>query len=211
MMPVEPTILIAFLVASAAIVVSPGPDTVLIVRYTLTSGGRIGLITVAGVQLGLALHTVAAAAGLSVIVAASPVLFKSVAVAGAAYIAWLGIQGLRAGGAGLGLTTDGPAVGPHKAWRDALMSNALNPKVILLFLALMPNFVDVARGQTALQLAILGAALIAINIIWQVAIVAAAERMRRWLVTPQVAHGISVVTGLILLALAAGMIWSHVI
>lgn len=209
-MPVDPAVLIAFLVAASAIVVSPGPDTVLIIRYTMTSGGRIGMVTMAGVQLGLAIHTIAAAAGLSIIVAASPVLFKGVAIAGAAYIAFLGCQALRAGG-GLRLSGGGPPVGIHKAWRDAMTTNVFNPKVILLFLALMPGFVAVEKGNAAAQLAVLGAALIAINIVWQTALVAAAERMRRWLVTPSVARGISVVTGLILVALAAGIIWTHVI
>lgn len=210
-MPVDPTILIAFLVAASAIVVSPGPDTVLIIRYTMTSGGRIGMVTMAGVQLGLTIHTIAAAAGLSIIVAASPVLFKGVAIVGAVYIAFLGYQALKAGDGGLGLSGGGPPVGIHKAWRDAMTTNVFNPKVILLFLALMPGFVAVEKGNTAAQLAVLGAALIAINIVWQTALVVAAERMRRWLVTPSVTKGISVVTGLILVALAAGIIWSHVI
>ncbi len=210
-MPVDPAVLIAFLVAASVIVVSPGPDTVLIIRYTMTSGGRIGMVTMAGVQLGLTIHTIAAAAGLSIIVAASPVLFKGVAIAGAAYIAFLGYQALRGGGGELGLSGDGSPVGVHKAWRDAMTTNVFNPKIILLFLALMPGFVVVEKGDNAAQLAVLGAALIAINIVWQTALVVAAERMRRWLVTPTAAKGISVVTGLILVALAAGIIWSHVI
>ena len=210
-MPVDPAILIAFLIAASAIVVSPGPDTVLIIRHTMTSGGRIGMVTMAGVQLGLAIHTIAAAAGLSIIVAASPVLFKGVAIAGAAYIAFLGCQALKAGGGGLGLSGEGSPVGIHKAWRDAMTTNVFNPKVILLFLALMPGFVAVEKGNSAAQLAVLGAALIAINIVWQTALVVAAERMRRWLVTPSVARGISVVTGLILVALAVGIVWGHVI
>ncbi len=210
-MPVDPAILIAFLIAASVIIVSPGPDTVLIIRYTMTSGGRVGMVAMAGVQLGLAIHTIAAAAGLTIIVAASPVLFKGVAIVGGAYIAFLGYQALRAGGGGLGLTGDGPPVGIHKAWRDAVMSNVFNPKVILLFLALMPGFVVVEKGDTAAQLAVLGAAYIAINIVWQIAIVAAAEKARRWLVTPSVARGISIVTGIILIVLAAGMIWTHAI
>ena len=111
----------------------------------------------------------------------------------------------------MGLTGGGPPVGIHKAWRDAVMSNVFNPKVILLFLALMPGFVVVEKDNTAAQLAVLGAAYIAINIVWQVAIVVAAEKARRWLVTPSVARGISIVTGVILIVLAAGMIWTHVI
>ena len=96
-MPVEAATLGAFVIAVAAIVVSPGPDTMVILRYALASGRRAGFAAVAGVQLGLMVHTVLAVLGVSLIIASSPVLFKLVAVAGAAYLAWLGVQGFRGG------------------------------------------------------------------------------------------------------------------
>jgi len=212
-MPVELSILSAFLVAGAAIVLSPGPDTIVIIRYTMSSGKRIGMATVAGVQLGLVFHTLLAIFGITVIIASSETLFKGVAIAGAVYLAWLGLQGFLPGSStfSFGNGNDGSeGVSAHKAWRDAFMSNALNPKVIVLYLALMPNFVDIERGNTGAQLAVLGAALIGINIIWQTGLVIAADKARDWLGTPKVQKSVSWITGAILLFFAAAMLWANV-
>ena len=181
-MPVEPAVLGAFVVAVTALVMSPGPDTVLVLRYTLISGRRVGLATVAGVQLGLLAHTLAAVLGISLIIASSPALFKTVAVAGAGYLGWLGIQGLRGGGA-LGLGAGSAPAAMTTACRDAIICNILNPKVILLFLALFPNFVDARRGGVISQLLTLAAVLIAINVVWQAPLAWVADAVRRWLVT----------------------------
>src|SRR5512134_531989 len=96
-MPVEPGTLAAFALTAAAIVVSPGPDTFLILRSAL-AGRSAGYAAVLGVQLGLLVHTALAVFGLSLLIAHSPVLFDAIAVAGALYLAYLGIRGLRASG-----------------------------------------------------------------------------------------------------------------
>ena len=207
-MPVELAVLGAFVVAVTALVMSPGPDTMLILRYTLTSGPRVGLATVAGVQVGLALDNLLAVLGVSLIIASSPLLFKSVAMAGAGYLGWLGVQGLRGGGS-LSLQGGGPAIGTGKACRDAILCNILNPKVILLFLALFPNFVDTGRGNVSFQLITLAAVLIAINTLWQAPMVWAAEAVRRWLVAPAVARAMARGTGVILLTFALLMLYEH--
>jgi threonine/homoserine/homoserine lactone efflux protein len=154
-------------------------------RYTLTSGPKVGLAAVAGVQIGLAFHTLLAVLGVSLVIASSPPLFKTVAMAGALYLGWLGVQGLR-GGSILSLQNGGPVVGAGKACRDAILCNILNPKVILLFLALFPNFVDPGRTDVSLQLITLSAVLIAINVLWQAPMVRAAEAVRHWLVAPAI-------------------------
>lgn len=209
-MPVEPTTLAAFSLAVLAVVISPGPDTLLILRYALASGQRAGFAAVAGVQLGLVVHTTLAITGLSVLIASSPPLFKGVAVAGAAYLAWLGVQGFREEG-GLGLAADAQTVGVAKACRDALLTNVLNPKVILLFLALFPNFVVVARGDVTAQLLVLSATLIVINVAWQAPLAWAAEGVRRWLARPAIARAVSRATGVILIGFAALMLYEHLI
>ena len=201
----------AFIAASLAIVLSPGPDTMLILRYTMSSGQRTGLATVTGVQLGLIVHTVAAAVGLSLIIASSDVLFRAIAIAGAAYLAWLGLQGFRAGLLDVAAMTAGGSVSAAKRLRDAMLTNILNPKVILLFLALMPNFVIADHGQVPLQLAVLGIALIAVNTVWQVALAFGAEQARRWLGRPAIQRGVSRATGAVLLGFAALLLVEHVI
>lgn len=200
-MPVEPGILLGFLAAAVLLVVSPGPDTMLILRYTIGSGQRTGLATVAGVQAGLALHTLAAVVGLSLLIAATPWALRAIAAAGAAYLAWLGWQSFRAGV--VPLERVGAArVGAAKAFRDALLTNLLNPKVVLLFLALMPQFVTVGASPVPLQLAFLGLALIAVNSVWQAALALAADFVRRWLGRPSVQRAVSWATGAVLMLFA---------
>lgn len=207
-MPLDPAVLGAFIVAAAALVISPGPDTMLIIRYTLASGQRVGLATVAGVQLGLTVHTLAAVAGLSLLIVSVPALFRAIALAGAAYLAWLGLQSFRAGSVGLSGAADS-GVAWNKALRDAAVTNILNPKVIVLFLALMPGFLQPDRGNVPLQLVTLGATLIIVNVVWQTGLALAAEWARRWLSDAKVQRAISVATGAIFLIFAALMVWEH--
>ncbi|MCK5167591.1 MAG: LysE family transporter, partial [Rhodospirillaceae bacterium] len=79
MLPVDISTLVAFLLTVSVLVLSPGPDTIIILRYTISSGPRVGLMAVAGVQTGLVVHTLLAVFGVSVLIAASPILFKAVA------------------------------------------------------------------------------------------------------------------------------------
>lgn len=195
--------------AVLAIVLSPGPDTILILRYALTSGHKVGFAAVAGVQIGLMVHTLLAVVGISVIIASSPVLFRLVAIAGAAYLAWLGLQAFREGGLA---TLDGARrpVNAAKACRDAVLTNVLNPKVILLFLALLPNFVVIGRGDVPAQLVTLSATLIVINVAWQASMAWAANGIRRWLLRPRVQRMVSRVTGLVLLLFAGLLLYEHI-
>lgn len=205
---VEPATLAAFAITAAAIVVSPGPDTLIIVRSALTSGARAGLAAVLGVQLGLLLHTALAAVGITAVIASSKALFAAVAVAGAVYLAWLGWHGLAASGP-LAVAASAVAQPARTCLRQAMMTNILNPKVIILFLALYPNFVNVAAGGIGRQLAVLSAVLIAINVAWQAGLVWFAERARRWFNDGRAQLWISRVTGAILLLFAGAMLVEH--
>lgn len=206
-MLIDPPILGAFALAAAAIVLSPGPDTMLILRAALGAGRWAGFAAVAGVQIGLAAHTALAAAGVSAVIASSPPLFRMLAIAGAAYLAWLGVQGFRGSGR-LTLGRGAPA-GAGRACRDALLCNLLNPKVLVLFLALYPNFLDPARGSLAAQVAMLSAVLLLINVGWQSLLVIGADFARNSLTRPEVQRAIGRLTGVILLAFAAAMLWEH--
>ncbi len=210
-MPVEPATLLAFIVTILALVLSVGPDTLLIIRYTMSSGPRTGFATVMGVQLGLFSHTALAALGISLVIASSAIAFKAIAVAGAAYLAWLGIQGFRSGLINVEAMTRGGEVSPFKGLRDAMLTNLLNPKVIVLFLALMPNFVDPARGRVWLQLVTLGVALFAVNVVWQVGIMLVADRARLWLGRSSVQRAVSWSTSAVLFFFAAGLLVDHVL
>jgi len=205
MLAVEPSVLGAFVIAVAAIVVSPGPDTLIILRSAPSSGRGAGFAAVTGVQFGLLVHTLLAVLGLSLIVASSPTLLRVIAVAGAAYLAFLGVRGLGAAGAHA-LDVNRPPIGVAEACRDGALTNLLNPKVIALFLALFPNFVDPGRGHVPGQLATLAVTLIVVNTLWQAPMAWAAARARRWLAEPVWQRRLSRLSGAALLAFAGAML-----
>jgi len=212
MLPIDPTVLAAFAMASFAVTASPGPDTLLILHRSVSGGQRVGLATVAGVQVGLVGHTLLAVFGLSLVIVSSPVLFRAIAAAGALYLGWLAIRILRSGV----LEDDAEAAGRPSlralpAFRDAVLCNALNPKVILMFLALMPNFVDIERGSVPVQLAVLGALMIAINTVWQVPLSLGAEAAGIWLRRPTVKRVIDWVSGGVLAAFAILLVTEHLL
>ena len=179
----------------------------LIIRNTVTSGTSAGLATVTGVQAGILGHTILAVLGLSVLIVSIPALFKAVAVAGALYLGWLGIQSFRFHAIGIDAA---PAPATHfQSARDAMMTNLLNPKVIMLFFALMPGFVDPGRGQVPVQLILLAATLLLVNVAWQVPVALLARAIRPWLARPSVQRGVSRATGGVLLFFAVALFWEH--
>lgn len=202
---------LGFTLTAAAIVASPGPDTMLILRNSFMGGRRVGLYTVAGVQLGLVGHTLMAVLGLAALLAASPIAFKIIAICGACYLGYLGIQTLRSG-----IITGDPAqsgaarITAASAVRDATFTNLLNPKVILLFLALMPQFVDTARGHVSLQMLILSGWLLILNVIWQSPLALLAEVMRRVLLQPMAQRIVNWLTGAILLFFAGLLLYDYI-
>ncbi len=216
MFPTDPAVLAAFITTVIAIIISPGPDTIVILRHAINGGRGDGLAAVTGVQLGLVVHTALAVAGISLIVASSPMLFKGVTVIGAAYLAWLGLKSFKGGG---GLTLNKPGddnadatgAGAGRALREAALCNILNPKVILLFLALFPNFVDYGRGNVAEQLLGLSVILIVINIFWQAPMALAADALSRWLSNPAVRQNVNRASGATLIIMAALMLVQHLV
>ena len=181
----------------------------LVLRYTISSGRGVGSAAIAGVQLGLAGHTLLAVVGLSVVIASSPKLFTLIAIAGAIYIAWLGVQGIRMGVVRVG-EQHGVEISHAKAVRDAMFTNLLNPKVILLFLALMPNFVDVDRGHVMGQLVVLGITLIIVNTIWQLPLAIAADWIRNLLDQSRTQLIVNWTSGTVLIGIAIHMLIEHV-
>jgi threonine/homoserine/homoserine lactone efflux protein len=209
--PIDLATYSTFLLTASAIVLTPGPDTLIILRYALSSGRTVGLATVVGVQFGLVGHTLLAVFGISALIAASPVLFKVIAILGAAYIGWIGIQGFREHGL-LHVGAEGkPAVSAAKAFRDAVICNLLNPKVILLFLALFPNFVDNSRDDVTVQLITLSVSLIILNMLWQAPMAFAAEAVRRWLKNERTYKLITHSTGILMISVAALMIFENLL
>lgn len=209
-MPIEPATLATFSAAAFALVVSPGPDTMLILHRSVSGGQRIGLATVAGVQLGLVGHTLLAVFGLSLVIASSQFALKGIAIAGALYLGWFALRSVRTGV----LEVDGNVARATLDWvgacRDAMLCNILNPKVILMYLALMPNFVNIERGDVPLQLALLGTVMIAINTVYQVPLSLAAEAAGGWLRSPVIKRVIDWTAGSILAMFALLLLHEHI-
>lgn len=208
--PIDWPQFLGFTLTAGAIVLSPGPDTILILRNSFVGSRRIALFTVAGVQVGLLLHTVAATLGLSLLLAQWPSGFKIIAIGGAAYLGWLGVQTLRGGMLTMGDSQQEPKLSAWGGLRDAAFTNLLNPKVILLFLALMPQFVVLERGQVALQMLLLSAWLLVLNIVWQVPLALLAETMRGFLLRPRAQLALNWIAGAILLFFAGLLLWEYI-
>ena len=135
-------LLVAFLAATAVFAYMPGPAMLYAAAQTVSRGRWAGLTASLGIHLGGYVHVVAAAAGLSVLFHAVPVLYTVVKLAGAAYLVWLGIRLIRQAGEPVGAL---PRVGARSARRALLESVAvevLNPKTALFFLAFLPQFAD---------------------------------------------------------------------
>jgi threonine/homoserine/homoserine lactone efflux protein len=145
-----------FLAATLALTLTPGPAVLFIVTRSAAGGRRAGLLSMAGVGLGNAVHAGATALGLAALLAATPFVFEGVRLAGAAYLLWLAARKL----AGRGPSpADLAAAAPagRAVLREAFWVALLNPKTALFFLAFLPQFADPARGALAPQLLLLGA------------------------------------------------------
>ncbi|MFK0248765.1 LysE family translocator [Amycolatopsis azurea] len=145
--------------------VIPGPDWVVILRYSARSR-RVGLVAAAGVQCGLAVHMAAAAFGVSTLLLHSSVAFTVLKIVGAAYLVYLGVQALwkswRDGGAS---RPQAGKAAPKRVFRQAFLSNVLNPKAALFFVSVLPQFVD--REAAAIpQVLTLGLLDIGLGVLW---------------------------------------------
>ncbi|MCD4503998.1 LysE family translocator [Chromobacterium piscinae] len=151
--------LAAFLAAAMLIAVTPGPDNLMVLSQGISRGRRQGMAFGLGCALGCLNHTLLAALGVSALIAASPLAFAALKIAGGAYLVYLGWGAIRSSGASF--DADAQASGPQGSlaatFRRGLIANAINPKVVLFFLAFLPQFINPAQGPVGLQTAILGA------------------------------------------------------
>ena len=137
----------AFLIAAAVITLAPGPDNLMVLSLGVARGGRAGIAFGLGCALGCLSHTALAALGISALIATSAGAFTALKIAGGLYLVWLGIQAIRHARP-LGATAKlPPAESAATLFAHGLIANAINPKVILFFLAFLPQFVIAARGM----------------------------------------------------------------
>lgn len=180
-MPLDLHLLAAFTVVTILATLAPGPDMLFVLTCGMRGGPRAGLLATAGIATGEAVHVIVAAAGLSALFTAVPEAFTALRVAGAVYLAYLGVQMIRRRGDLAMGASSGPALTDRRAYLTGFLTNLSNPKMIAFSVAFLPQFVDPALGSVALQFAVLGIILIALEFLIDGAVGVFAGRIGQWL------------------------------
>jgi threonine/homoserine/homoserine lactone efflux protein len=171
----------AFAFVSLGIVLTPGPNMIYLITRSILQGRTAGFISLLGVVLGFIAYMVSAAIGLTAILVAVPYAYESVQWAGAAYLLYLAWNAVKPGARSvLSPRTDIGIDGPRKLFTMGFVTNLLNPKIALLYLSLLPQFVDPAKGHLLLQSFTLGTTQIAVSFSVNLAIVLAAGSIAGW-------------------------------
>jgi threonine/homoserine/homoserine lactone efflux protein len=165
--------MLGFVIAAALLTLSPGPDTLLVLRNTVRGGRGDGLRTTLGITSGLVVHATLSALGLSLILVRSATAFELVKLVGAGYLVWLGVQSLRRQGSVAMVATAGPA----RPFREGFLTNVLNPKVAVFYLAFLPQFAAPPFVLAAIHMAM---GLVWLSIV-AAAVVVTSPVVQRWM------------------------------
>jgi threonine/homoserine/homoserine lactone efflux protein len=161
----SPVAYLAFILVCTGMVMTPGPNMIYLISRSIAQGRRAGFISLTGVALGFLTYMLAAAAGLSALFLAVPYAYDAVRLAGAAYLLYLAWQAVRPGGRSPFQVKDLPHDGPRKLFAMGLFTSLLNPKIAVMYLSLLPQFIDPALGHTFLQTLFLGITQIVVSVI----------------------------------------------
>jgi threonine/homoserine/homoserine lactone efflux protein len=190
----------AFLLASIALNLTPGLDTFYILTRSGREGHAVGLAAALGINAGCIVHTLAAVLGISAILMTSALAFTVLKYLGAAYLVWIGLRML------LSRATARPPTetrgrGLSAAFRQGMLTNVLNPKVALFFLAFLPQFVSMHAAHPQLGLTLLGLSFIGTGMIWSSVLALTGGRIHRLLTTkPKLGQWMDRLCGTVLLA-----------
>ncbi len=164
-------------------VLIPGPNMIYLVSRSVTQGRRAGLISLTGVACGFFVYLAAATAGVVTIFAVVPAIYTALKLAGAAYLLWLAFQAVRPGGASVFAPKALQVDRPRKLFTMGLVTNLLNPKIAIMYVSLLPQFIDPTRGDIAAQSFTLGMVQITIAITMNALIAMSAGSISRFLGT----------------------------
>jgi threonine/homoserine/homoserine lactone efflux protein len=185
-----------FIVLSLFVVMSPGIDTALITKRTISAGRTDGFKMALGITVGALVHTFAAAFGLSAVLMQSAFAFEIVKYIGAAYLIYLGVSSMISKGKNKELENHKEMHG--SAFKQGFFSNVLNPKVAIFFLTFLPQFVN-TQSHAAKQLVLMGIIYTLLSIVWFIVFVIFINYLRKWLMTPNVQIMMEKATGLVLI------------
>jgi len=155
-----------FVVAGILLNLTPGPDTVYILGRSIAQGRRAGIASAFGISVGSIFHTCAAALGLSAILSTSAIAFGTIKLIGATYLIFLGIKMILDRRKQLSLPSNFRRRTTIAAFRQGILTNTLNPKVALFFLAFLPQFIDPASSAKVAAFILLGLTFVTTGTIW---------------------------------------------
>ena len=192
-----------FIATAIILVITPGQDTFFILGRSLASGRSAGIAAALGITAGSIIHTFLAALGLSALLATSQYAFMAVKFAGAAYLIYIGVRALLTRSAGLpGADAQLAGDGRWSAFRQGIVSNLLNPKVALFFLALMPQFIAANSTHKVAAFLALGMSFVTLGVIWCLVLAIGAAGLRgAFLRRPSMASILNKVAGAMFIAL----------
>lgn len=179
---VSPEQMLALALVAVPLLLFPGPSVLFVISRGMAYGRRAGIMTAVGNELGTTFHAVAVALGVGVIVERSALVFDAVKLLGAAYLVFLGIRAIRERRSFADPADPAPpATGSRRMVRDGFFVGVSNPKTTLFFLAVLPQFVDPARGRVPAQLLSLGLIFVMLALVNDSLYGLAAGGVRTWL------------------------------
>lgn len=201
----DPHALVMFVAAGLLLNITPGPDVLYIVGRSLSQGRAAGVTSAVGIAAGCVVHIAAAAVGLSALMLTWPLAYDIVRYVGAGYLIWLGAGALRSRPGALhvpGLER----VSLGLIFRQGMVTNILNPKVALFFLAFLPQFTDAARGSLAVQFVLLGVIFVGNGLLVCLAYAFAASWLGEWLRTRAgLSTWLNRATGVLFISIGVGL------
>jgi threonine/homoserine/homoserine lactone efflux protein len=172
--------LLGFALVSLGIVLTPGPNMIYLISRSITQGPAAGIISLGGVGLGFMFYMLCAAFGITALLFAVPYAYDALRLAGAAYLLWLAWQALKPNGRSPFQVKKLKADGPRKLFAMGFVTNLLNPKIAMLYLALLPQFIDPAGASVLTQSLVLGSIQIVISVSVNALIALAAGSIARF-------------------------------
>jgi threonine/homoserine/homoserine lactone efflux protein len=204
---------LGIIVVALGIVLTPGPNMIYLVSRSITQGRRAGLISLCGVAVGFVIYLVAANFGLTVVFTEIPQVYVAVKLAGAGYLAWLAWKALKPGGISVFTPEKVPDDPPARLFTMGLTTNLLNPKIAIMYVSLIPQFINLKAGHPLTQGLMLGGLQIVVSVTVNLCIVLAAgtisvflSRRPAWLRVQRYLMG--TVLGALALTLVIGTIGS---
>ncbi|WP_431206199.1 LysE family translocator [Bradyrhizobium betae] len=156
--------LLGFALVSLGLVLTPGPNMIYLISRSITQGPAAGIVSLGGVALGFVFYMLCAAFGITALLLAIPFAYDALRFAGAGYMLWLAWQAVKPGGRSPFQVKQLAIDSPHKLFTMGFVTNLLNPKIAMLYLALLPQFIDPTAGSVLAQSVMLGAIQIAISV-----------------------------------------------